>query len=230
MTFEEVIDQAIDMLRRRGCVTYRTLKRQFVLEDEAFEDLKEELLYSHPDSVNDDGRGFVWTGEPPAPMPKAHHETDSESRFQTLLSLVRLFLQREQRVPYRTLQYIFALDDAMLEEIREDLSFRRLALDEDGKGLVWTGEVQVPVQLPVTVLSQQPSTTPVENLSAEVPTWPPCVAEADTEPNDPTAPSEVLLLDIVHPSCTLRILNRFTVNTEGKIIEQALRCPRRLCV
>ena len=29
------------------------------------------------------------------------------------------------------------------------------------------------------------------------------------------------LLDIVHPACTLRILDRFTVNTEGKIIEQA---------
>lgn len=83
MTFEEVIDQAIDMLRRRGCVTHRTLKRQFALEDEAFEDLKEELLYSHPDLVHDDGRGLVWTGEPPAPMPKAHHETNSESRFQT---------------------------------------------------------------------------------------------------------------------------------------------------
>lgn len=46
MTFEEVVDQAINMLRRRGCVTYRTLKRQFALEAEAFEDLKEELLYS----------------------------------------------------------------------------------------------------------------------------------------------------------------------------------------
>jgi hypothetical protein len=191
VTFEEAIDQALDMLRRRGCVTYRTLKRQFALEDEAFEDLKAELLYSHSDSVHDDGRGLVWTGEPPAPMPKVHHETDSESRFQTLLSLVRLFLQREQRVPYRTLQYVFALDDAMLEEIREDLRFRRLAIDEDGKGLVWIGEVQAPVLPTVTVSSQQPSMTPVVNLSAAVPTWPPGVAEADPEPNGPTAPSEV---------------------------------------
>ena len=99
MTFEEVIDQALDMLRRRRRVTYRTLKRQFALENEAFEDLKEELLYSHSDSVNDDGRGLVWTGEPPAPRPKVHHETDPESRFEMLLCVVRLFVQRVQRVP-----------------------------------------------------------------------------------------------------------------------------------
>ena len=32
MTFEEVLDQAIAMLQRRGCLTYRTLKRQFQLD------------------------------------------------------------------------------------------------------------------------------------------------------------------------------------------------------
>lgn len=38
MTFEEALDQAIDMLRRRGRLTYRTLKRQFDLDDDALED------------------------------------------------------------------------------------------------------------------------------------------------------------------------------------------------
>ena len=32
MTFEELVDQAIAMLERRGRVTYRVLKRQFQLE------------------------------------------------------------------------------------------------------------------------------------------------------------------------------------------------------
>jgi hypothetical protein len=35
MTFEEVLDQAIAMLQRRGRVTYRTLQRQFQLDDAA---------------------------------------------------------------------------------------------------------------------------------------------------------------------------------------------------
>ena len=62
MDFYEVIDQAVKLLQQRGKMTYRTLRRQFDLDDEALEDLKEELLYSHP-VVDDEGRGLVWTGE-----------------------------------------------------------------------------------------------------------------------------------------------------------------------
>ena len=45
MTFEEILDQTIAMLRRRGRLTYRTLKRQFELDDEALDDLREELVH-----------------------------------------------------------------------------------------------------------------------------------------------------------------------------------------
>lgn len=44
MTFEEVLDQAIDLLQRRGRLTYRTLKRQFDLDEEALKDLSVELI------------------------------------------------------------------------------------------------------------------------------------------------------------------------------------------
>ena len=40
MTFEDILDQAISMLQRRGRLTYRTLQRQFQLDDTAMEDLK----------------------------------------------------------------------------------------------------------------------------------------------------------------------------------------------
>ena len=39
MTFEEILDQAIAMLQRRGRLTYGTLKRQFQLDDAALGDL-----------------------------------------------------------------------------------------------------------------------------------------------------------------------------------------------
>ncbi len=45
MTFEELLDQAIDLLRRRGRVTYRALKLHFQLDDATLEVLKDELLY-----------------------------------------------------------------------------------------------------------------------------------------------------------------------------------------
>src|SRR5215467_4377476 len=63
MTFEEILDQALAMLQRRGRVTYRTLKLQFALDDEQLATLKDELLYSQPQVIDDVGRGLVWTGD-----------------------------------------------------------------------------------------------------------------------------------------------------------------------
>ena len=40
MDFVAIVDQVITLLRQRGRVAYRTLKRQFQLDDEALEDLK----------------------------------------------------------------------------------------------------------------------------------------------------------------------------------------------
>ena len=47
MTFEELLDQAIAMLERRGRVTYRALKRQFQLDDDVLEDLTIEIIKAH---------------------------------------------------------------------------------------------------------------------------------------------------------------------------------------
>ena len=63
MTFEEILDQAIAMLQRRGRLTYGALQRQFQLDDATLDDLKEQLLYAHPQVVDDAGRGLVWNGE-----------------------------------------------------------------------------------------------------------------------------------------------------------------------
>ena len=60
MTFEEIVDQAIAMLERRGRVTYRMLKVQFQLSDEQLEALKEELLYGQHPAVDEEGKVLVW--------------------------------------------------------------------------------------------------------------------------------------------------------------------------
>src|SRR5712692_8398792 len=64
MTFEEILDQAMAMLQRRGRLTYRTLQRQFQLDEDALNDLKDELLFAHPQVHDEVGRGLVWTGDP----------------------------------------------------------------------------------------------------------------------------------------------------------------------
>src|SRR5262250_1089687 len=61
MDFYDILDRVIALLKQRGRASYRALKAQFHLDDEALEALKEELLYAHA-VVDDQGRGLVWTG------------------------------------------------------------------------------------------------------------------------------------------------------------------------
>ena len=75
MTFEEILDQAIAMLQRRGRLTYGTLKRQFQLDDAALEDLKNELIKGQRLARDEDSEVLVWTGDaaPPAALtPRCH--------------------------------------------------------------------------------------------------------------------------------------------------------------
>jgi len=71
--FYDVLDHVVALLQRRGRVTYNALKLQFHLDDEQLAVLKEELLYAHPQVVDDAGRGLRWMGDTavtqvPAPL------------------------------------------------------------------------------------------------------------------------------------------------------------------
>ena len=73
MDFYDLIDQALDLLRGRGRVSYRALKRQFDLDDETIQDLKDAILFDHPEAKDEHGQGLVWVGrsaanrDPPPP-------------------------------------------------------------------------------------------------------------------------------------------------------------------
>src|SRR5215475_15441634 len=62
MDFYEILDQVIDLLRSRGRMSYRALKRQFDLDDDYLNDLKDEIIYSQRLAVDEDGRVLVWIG------------------------------------------------------------------------------------------------------------------------------------------------------------------------
>jgi hypothetical protein len=71
MDFYELLDDVLTLLHQRGRATYRALKRQFHLDDEVLDDLKEEILYGQRLAVEEDGRVLVWTGGtgiPPQPI------------------------------------------------------------------------------------------------------------------------------------------------------------------
>ena len=60
--------------------------------------------------------------------------------FDEVLVQVQALLQREQRISYRALKRRFGLDDEYIEDLKVDLiKAKRLAIDEDGEVLVWTG-------------------------------------------------------------------------------------------
>jgi class 3 adenylate cyclase len=63
MDFYAVLDQVVALLRSRGRVSYRALKRQFALDDELLADLTAELRYAHYPIEEDHDQGLVWTGE-----------------------------------------------------------------------------------------------------------------------------------------------------------------------
>ncbi len=77
MDFLEVIEQARTALQREGRIAYRALKRQFALDDEALEDLKEDLIYAKRVAADEDGRVLVWTGDGEAPGASAKPESPS---------------------------------------------------------------------------------------------------------------------------------------------------------
>jgi len=61
--------------------------------------------------------------------------------FYAMLDQVVALLRQRQRVTYRALKRQFQLDDAVLEDLTVELiKGQRLAADEDGEVLVWTGD------------------------------------------------------------------------------------------
>jgi class 3 adenylate cyclase/tetratricopeptide (TPR) repeat protein len=64
--FYDVLDQVVELLRRRGRVTYRALQLHFKLDDESLEVLKDELITAQRLAIDEQGKILVWTGEPTA--------------------------------------------------------------------------------------------------------------------------------------------------------------------
>jgi hypothetical protein len=92
MTFDEILDQAIAMLQRRGRLTYGALKRQFDIDDAYLEDLKNELVNGQQLAVDEDGAVLVWrnaAARPAAeePLPSSAFASPSEAERRQLTVL-----------------------------------------------------------------------------------------------------------------------------------------------
>ena len=78
-----VVDQVIELLRRRGRVSYRALRVQFHLDDEGLDALKAELIAVQQLAVDQAGTMLVWTGDQealPEPPPRTRETPQLQPR------------------------------------------------------------------------------------------------------------------------------------------------------
>src|SRR5262249_47582048 len=86
--------------------------------------------------------------------------------YDALVAKVIELLQREKRVPYRSLKRRFALDDDYIADLKIDLiEAKRLAADENDRILVWIGEQAFPPSSlspePVAAAATDPAREPL---------------------------------------------------------------------
>ena len=89
MDLYDVLDQIVDLLRQRKRLTYRLLRRQFALDDETLEDLKDELIYAQKLAVEEDERVLVWNGDTAGTqeVPSPPSQTPQQSAIQETQSV-----------------------------------------------------------------------------------------------------------------------------------------------
>ena len=89
-----------------------------------------------------------------------------------ILAQVRELLQQQGRLSYRILKMQFQLDDEQLEVLKDELiNIQELALDKDGKMLVWKGEARpatTPITLPPQPHSQPPASYTPPHLAERI--------------------------------------------------------------
>jgi class 3 adenylate cyclase/tetratricopeptide (TPR) repeat protein len=96
------------------------------------------------------------------------HRGGGAVTFEEILDHAVAMLQRRGRVTYRTLKAHFQLDDELLETLKDELLFSHPVVDQEGRGLVWTGET-ASAQAPPSAPSMSAPTSPPPPAPARAP-------------------------------------------------------------
>src|SRR5262245_14681804 len=87
--------------------------------------------------------------------------------FEEILDHAIAMLQRRGRLTYGTLKRQFQLDDAALEDLKDEILFAYpQAHDEEGRGLIWTGDAGT-----VAAAASAPAATPAQEPLAYTPPY-----------------------------------------------------------
>src|SRR5919199_3581690 len=93
--------------------------------------------------------------------------------FYEVVGHVLALLQRQGRVSYRALKRQFGLDDAFIEDLKEELLYTHAsAVQADERGFTWTGATE----------ERQGTTRPPAPISAHLPIQPDQPPQAEPPP------------------------------------------------
>src|SRR5215831_4249777 len=98
--------------------------------------------------------------------------------FDETLEQVIALLKRQGRVSYPALKRRFVLDDEYIQDLKTEILYVHPVVDDEGKGLIWTGETKT------TPASTFPQPAQQEALQLDQSTQ---VASRPTEPPSPDA-------------------------------------------
>ena len=115
MDFLDVVDQVVALLRSRGRITYRALKRQFHLDDDALEDLKAEIISGQRLAVDEERTVLVWTdGEALTPAPLGTTGERPEGQSTDVISLPAMSYQPDAERRQLTVMFCDLADSTIL--------------------------------------------------------------------------------------------------------------------
>src|SRR5712691_147335 len=89
--------------------------------------------------------------------------------FDAILEQVVTLLKRQGRVSYRALKMRFNLDDEYLDVLKEELLYVHPVRDDEGRGLVWTGNVEGTIDTPAAPPQSIPSPPTQDTASVQPP-------------------------------------------------------------
>src|SRR6266478_5288091 len=87
--------------------------------------------------------------------------------FYDILDQVVALLKQRGRASYRALKVQFQLDDESLEALKEELLYTHSVVDDQGRGLVWTGNGEGTIDTPAPPPQSIPSTPTQAHPSVE---------------------------------------------------------------
>ena len=135
--------------------------------------------------------------------------------FDEILEQVIALLKRQGRVSYPALKRRFALDDDYIEDLKTEILYVHPVVDDDGKGLMWTGEADTQPTSPSTPLAQQ-DVQPDQSPQGE---------PRPTEP--PTPEAERRQLTVMF--CDLVDSTKLSSQLDPEDLREIVRAYQRVC-